>query len=124
MHYCKGCESMVYAIFVTPSSERLCDYCSDKEIRKPKRIMRPRDYNNTKLAIKRSHGTIKKWAQKQGFNPGTVQIVLNSKVACFEQYSNMHHQVFDALKAEGLQWELESDNYLPRKESSWTENQH
>lgn len=115
MQQCQECGLLAINLFTVQGGQRLCDYCSTA-VKTVKVTHKPREYNDTKLAIKRKYGTIKNWAERKGFAQATVNRVLNDRVACYDQYSDIQIAILVQLMRDGLTESLLTDKYI---DSEW-----
>lgn len=117
---CEGCNCSAITLYTMPDNSRLCDYCSDSWVLETKAASKPvhktREYNNTKWMIKEKFGTIKKWAELHGFNPGTVNQILNKSgyynTADIEEMTETHLEVLIILETAGFGPTLIADGYV------------
>jgi len=117
---CEGCNCQAITLYTMPDNSRLCDYCSDSWVIEKKNTNKtehkPREYNNIKWEIKRKFGTIKKWSELHGFNPGTVNQILNKSgyynTAEIEEMSAVHLEVLIVLEKAGLGKTLVAEGYI------------
>ena len=76
MLLCKGCESQVMILFTLPNGDRLCDYCSAKELVPVKPVRKKRIVNNTRFSILQVHGTVKAFCKAYSLSTTLVGTVL------------------------------------------------
>jgi hypothetical protein len=118
MRECEGCKCQAPTLYKMPNGQDLCDYCSDAwvKLENTKPVHKEREYSNLQFIIRSVNGTIKNWAESNGFNVGTVNQILSKKghynVSDIEVMSLTHLDVLAALESEGYGPLLVAEGYV------------